>query len=160
MNSRFCRWLIVSALLITASSAWAQCKPAFGAQNIATLKQQAAHGKAAAQCSLGAMYEDGKGVPQNYAQAVAWWRKAAEQGEAEAQWRLGYMYFNGRGVPQDFAEAYFWNDLAAAGKLDAPFAKDVATFRDAIASHLTPEDLSREQERARKWFEAHQAKPQ
>jgi hypothetical protein len=106
------------------------------------------------------MYVIGQGVPQDYAQAVAWWRKAAEQGEAEAQWRLGYLYFNGSGVPQDFAEAYFWYDLAAAGKLDAPFAKDVATLRDAIASHLTPDDLSREQERARKWFVVHQAKPQ
>jgi len=45
MNSRSCRWLIVSALLITASGAWAQCNPVFGAQNIATLKQQAVHGR-------------------------------------------------------------------------------------------------------------------
>lgn len=35
-----------------------------------------------------------------------------------------------------------------------------AKSRDEAASHLTPADLSREQERARKWFEAHQAKPQ
>ncbi len=122
-------------------------------------RKAAEQGEAKAQTTLGYLYFNGWGVPQDYAQAVAWYRKAAEKCEAEAQWRLGYLYFNGWGVPQDFAEAYFWYDLAAAGKLDAPFAKDVATFRDAIASHLTPADLSREQERARKWFEAHQAKP-
>jgi len=70
------------------------------------------------------------------------------------------LYYKGQGVPQDFAEAYFWLDLAAVGKLDASNANDVATLRDAIASHLTPAELSRVQERARKWFEAHQAKPQ
>jgi hypothetical protein len=65
-------------------------------------------------------------------------------------------YALGHGVPQDFAEAYFWLDLAAAGPLAEWAAKD----RDEAASHLTPADLSREQERARKWFEAHQTKPQ
>jgi hypothetical protein len=63
-------------------------------------------------------------------------------------------------VPEDFAEAYFWFDLAAAGKLDASDMEFAAKHRDEHASHLTPADLSREQERARKWFEAHQAKPQ
>jgi hypothetical protein len=48
----------------------------------------------------------------------------------------------------------------AAGKQDASLAEATAEYRDAIASHLTPADLSREQERARQWFEAHQAKPQ
>src|ERR1035437_9387422 len=103
MNSRSCHWLIVSALVITASGAWAQCNPVFGAQNIATLKQQAVHGKAAAQCSLGVMYEDGKGMPQDYAQAALWYRKAAEQGDARAQVELGILYRAGYGVPQDDA---------------------------------------------------------
>ena len=61
------------------------------------------------------------------------------------------------GVPHDYADAYFWLDLAAAGKLMD--AEQVAKCRDIIASDLTPADLSRAQERARKWFEAHQAKP-
>jgi hypothetical protein len=32
--------------------------------------------------------------------------------------------------------------------------------RDEAASHLTPADLARAQERAREWFEEHQVKPQ
>lgn len=63
-------------------------------------------------------------------------------------------------MPQDYAQAYFWLDLAAAGELDASIAKIDAEYGDRVASHLTPADLSREQERARKWFEAHRAKPQ
>ena len=108
MNSRSCCWLIVSALVITASGAWAQCNPVLGAKNIAALKQQAIHGKAAAQCSLGAMYEDGKGLPQDYAQAALWYRKAAEQGDAEAQFFLGSLYLDGHGVPQDVAQGEAW----------------------------------------------------
>jgi hypothetical protein len=73
---------------------------------------------------------------------------------------LGLLYDVGRGVPQGYAEAYFWYDLAAAGKLDASEVKRIAKFRDETASHLTPADLSRAQERAWKWFEAHQAKPE
>jgi TPR repeat protein len=70
------------------------------------------------------------------------------------------LYDEGQAVPQDYAEAYFWYDLAAAGKQDVSVSKRVAKIRDAIASHLTPADLSREQERARKWFQEHQVKPQ
>jgi hypothetical protein len=42
--------------------------------------------------------------------------------------------------------------------------EQVAHLRDEAATHLAPADLSREQERARTWFEAHfeahPAKPQ
>ena len=38
-----------------------------------------------AQFNLGVMYEDGRGVTQDYQEAVKWYRKAAEQGDAEAQ---------------------------------------------------------------------------
>jgi hypothetical protein len=61
-------------------------------------------------------------------------------------------------VPQDYAEAYFWLDLAAAGKIEND-QEDIAKARDEAASHLTAADLSRVQERARKWFEAHPAQP-
>ncbi len=99
-------------------------------------------------------------MPQDYAEAAAWFRKAAEQGDADSQGMLGALYGTGQGVPQDSAEGYFWLDLAVAGELHATDSKQVAKARDEAASHLTPADLSREQERARKWFEDHPAKPQ
>ena len=43
------------------------------------------------------MYDNGTGVPQDYAQAVEWYRKAAGQGNAAAQYNLGLMYANGYG---------------------------------------------------------------
>ena len=116
---------------------------------------------ALAQSGFGELYNFGQGMPKDYAQAAFWYRKAAEQGDADAQARLGRLYATGRGVPQDYAEAYYWLDLGTAGKqFDASDAEQAAKLRDEMASHLTPADLSREQERARKWFEEHQEKPQ
>lgn len=37
---------------------------------------------------LGALYENGKGVPRDKASAVKWYRKAAEQGNALAKGNL------------------------------------------------------------------------
>ena len=54
-----------------------------------------------AQCNLGWMYANGRGVAQDDEQAVFWYRKAAEQGNAIAQFNLGKMYENGHGVEQD-----------------------------------------------------------
>lgn len=113
---------------------------------------------AKAQHGLGFLYALGQGVPQDYEQAALWYRKAAERGEAQAQFQLGALYDDGLGVPQDYAEAYFWLDLVAAEKLGTSDSKQVAKCRDRAASHLTPADLSRQQERARKWFQEHQVK--
>lgn len=123
-------------------------------------------GDARAQLELGNLCCDGKGVPQDYTQAAAWYRRAAEQGSPWAQYILGGLYDKGQGVSQNYAEAYFWYAMTAsnlghplAGTSFAKLAKGPAEHRDEVASHLTPGDLSREQERARKRFEAHRAKP-
>ncbi len=50
-----------------------------------------------AQFSLGIMYDNGEGVPQDHAEALQWWRKAAEQGYATAQYNIGVMYDEGLG---------------------------------------------------------------
>jgi len=74
------------------------------------------------------------------------------------------LYRVGQGVPQDYVEAYFWFDIAAA-RLPSyqgweKIEKDITKDRDEIAAELNPADLSRVQERARKWFEEHPATPQ
>jgi TPR repeat protein len=129
------------------------------AQAAVWFRKSAERGLAESQSALGFMYEHGYGVPQDYAQAAFWYKKAAEQGDSLAQWCLGSLYDLGRGVPQDYAEAYFWLNLAAAVKIVEVKQEDVAKERDESASHLSPADLSRVQERARKWFEDHPAKP-
>ena len=52
----------------------------------------AEQGEATAQCNLGNMYNDGKGIEKNYGKALEWYRKAAEQGLANAQFNLGRTY--------------------------------------------------------------------
>ena len=52
-----------------------------------------------AQFNLGFMYDEGQGVPQDYAEALKWYRLAAAQGFAKAQFLLGVMYAKGRGRP-------------------------------------------------------------
>jgi len=59
---------------------------------VVKLRKAAEQGDAKAQYNLGAMYDNGRGVPQNDAEAVAWYRKAAEQGEAKAQSDLATKY--------------------------------------------------------------------
>jgi TPR repeat protein len=115
-------------------------------------RKAAEQGAATAQNDLGTLYDHGQGVSQDHSQAAIWYRRAAEQNLAEAQYNLGVLYKHGWGVPQDYEKAYFWLDLAAAKKVEGI---DVDRVRDDAASHLKPADLSRAQERARKWFEDH-----
>jgi uncharacterized protein len=64
-------------------------------------------GVAQAQFLLGTMYENGKGVAQDYREAMKWYRLAAHyEGYAAPLYALGLMYTNGRGVTQDNIHAY------------------------------------------------------
>ena len=65
----------------------------------------AEQGNAGAQSSLGWIYANGEGVPEDDAEAARWYRLAAEQGDYSAQGNLGRLYANGEGVPQDDVEA-------------------------------------------------------
>jgi len=73
----------------------------------------AEQGNTRAQFSLGWMYANGEGVPQDDQEALKWYRRAAEQGDARAQGYLGLMYYEGQGVPQDNQEALKWWGKAA-----------------------------------------------
>jgi hypothetical protein len=55
------------------------------------IKPQAEKGDADAQFILGFMYDEGKGVPQDYPEAAKWYRRAAKQGNKAAQHNLGLM---------------------------------------------------------------------
>ena len=65
----------------------------------------AEQGLAKAQYNLGLMFNNGKGVKQDYLQCVSWYRKAAEQGHAKAQYNLGVAYTLGKGVKRDRLQA-------------------------------------------------------
>jgi TPR repeat protein len=77
------------------------------------LRKAANQGQADAQFLLGARYESGKGITQDYKEAVKWYRMAADQGYARAQLLLGIMYEKGKGTTQDHKEAAKWYRMAA-----------------------------------------------
>ena len=75
------------------------------------------------------MYDNGRGVKQDYIKAVEWYQRAAEQGYAAAQYHLGVMYDNGQGVKQDYIKAVEWYQKAAEqGHAEAQFNLDLLKF--------------------------------
>ncbi len=106
----------------------------------------AEQGNADAQYNLGAMYDQGWGVPQDYAEAVKWYRMGAEQGDVWTQVALGVKYANGEGVPQDYVLAHMWLNLAVAQG-----SKNGILFRDEFAESMTSEQVAEAQRLAREW---------
>jgi len=91
-------------------------------KTIAEWRAAAEEGEAWAQYSLGYLYDNGEGVPEDNATAVKWYTKAAEQGLAKAQFELGYMYSSGRDVPENDATAAKWfSKLAEQGYSEAQY---------------------------------------
>ncbi len=106
--------VIALATLNTAACATVELTPEeIRSVRISGLRARAEQGDLTAQVTLGDLYAEGDGVPQDEAEAVRWYRLAAEQGHAEGQLALGGMYFAGRGVPEDAADGVRWWRLAA-----------------------------------------------
>ncbi|MBC8286952.1 MAG: sel1 repeat family protein [Nitrospinae bacterium] len=112
-------------------------------QALKVLIDDAEKGIVDAQSTLGMMYANGQGVPQDHKEAFKWYRLVAEQGTAleettedklkkknipqalkfltndaengvvDAQIDLGVMYANGQYVPQDDRQSAKWYRLAA-----------------------------------------------
>ena len=111
----------------------------------------AEQGNAVAQNNLGFMYDNGKGVAQDYKEAVKWYTKAAEQGNASAQSNLGAMYDQGKGVAQDYKSAHMWFNITAANG-----NSNAVKNRDIVAKKMTPSQIEKAQDMAREWMAEHQ----
>ena len=83
---------------------------------------------------------------KDYATAVSLLRPLAAQGHARAQFNLGLMYDNGQGVAQDYVRAHMWYNLGAI----SGDSKNASTNRDLIAKRMTPSQIERAQDMARK----------
>jgi hypothetical protein len=83
------------------------------AEAVAAYRRAADSGYAAAQMSLGTMYQDGLGITRDDAQAVTWFRNAAERNYALAEDALGTAYRDGRGIEKDPWQASVWFKKAA-----------------------------------------------
>lgn len=78
------------------------------------LRQKAEAGDANAARALGSAFENGRGVPQDYAAALWWYDTGAKLGSPSAMYDAGLLYDNGRGVPIDRTKAAAYYESAAA----------------------------------------------
>ena len=91
----------VAALAIAAPAA----DDAALAEAAALYGQAAEAGHTRSAVSLGMLYQNGRGVAQDFARARALYEGPAAAGDARAQNNLGLLYVRGHGVPQDYDRA-------------------------------------------------------
>jgi uncharacterized protein len=103
------------------------------------------------QYQLGVIHLGGLGTVQDYSEALRWFRKAAEHGHMGAQLELGQMYATGQGTVTNKVLAHMWLNLAATGAYGVSNAARNA--RDGLTRKMTPAEIKRAQQLARKWSE-------
>lgn len=122
------------------------------------LRPLAERGDAKAQAAFGWLYKKGNGVRQDYKEAIKWYRLSAAQGDPMGFAELGNAYEEGHGVPQDNVRAHMWLNLAAAFVGGDPWITALLSdivqsqlgSRDRLAAKMTPSQIERAQEMARK----------
>jgi len=152
MSLRFPIALVLSIVCLFVP-AWADYQAGMDAYNrgdYATALREwrplAEQGDPSAQFRLGSLYENGDGIPRDFAKAHQWYEKAAAQGEAKAQFYLGIQSAFGEGAPLDLVQAHMWYSLAAGnGNAHAP------GYRDDLARQMTPAQIAEAHKRAREW---------
>ncbi len=107
-------------------------------------------GNAAAQNSMGVLYENGQGVQKDLVVAAKWYLRSALNGSTDAQFNVGLMYEGGRGVERDYARAYKWFDLATTAGGMRPNVADAITARNRVATKLTAEQVTVAKDLAKK----------
>ena len=145
--------VLVLSVVCLAMPAWADFQAGMDAYNRGDFKTAlrewqplAEQGDARAQFSFGLLYENGDGVPRDYAKARQWYEKASAQGDGKAQLYLGLQSSFGQGVPMDVVEAYMWYSLAADnGNMHAP------GYRNDLSRQMTPAQIAEAKRRAREW---------
>ena len=135
--------------------------PQDSAQAFDWIMKAAKQGDTDAEFFISTCYGEGWGVAKDNGQEMAWLRKGAEQGHFNSQFMLGRAYAAGMdGVCRVWTTRKpisGWTLLV--GEVARRERKEALKRRDKAATQLTPADLSRVQERARKWSEDHAAKP-
>ena len=127
MISRLQIFNLVSMALL-AASIWAWSANGVAAPQMSN-ESEALH-------SMGGRYEDGDGVPQDYAKAREYYEKAGEMGNARALSRLGTMYRTGLGVPKDLERAigYYQRSVSLGFKWSQKFLDEALAEQGALAA--------------------------
>lgn len=89
-------------------------KSPFTARKIKKISQAAELGIAKAQCDLGIMYIDGKGLKKDYKQGIFWLTKSAGQGWRDASYNLAMLHRYGIGFEKNIEKAIYWYKKANA----------------------------------------------
>lgn len=110
---------------------------------------KAQEGDAAAQVTVGEIFEKGLGVSADYQAAAQWYEKAATQGNFQAQLNLGHLYEKGLGVPQSKEAAMRWY-RKSAGLEDAGLQFSPAVDAKTIANQEELANLRTEVEQSRR----------
>lgn len=105
------------------------------------------------QYALGALYEKGQGVKQDYTEALKWYGMAAENGAALACANLARLHENGLGAAKDNVEAYKWYALAGTGHADWD------EHKKQLVAQLSKDQLNDAQQRVAAWQKQHPSKP-
>jgi predicted nuclease with TOPRIM domain len=124
---------------------------AFDRSNYATALKvwlpQAEAGDAAAQNTVGEIYEKGLGTEPQYDLAAKWFERAAEQDYARAKINLGYLYEQGLGVPSDPLKALnLYREASGFQETLAVDQSDLIAAQEAELSALKQSVAEREAE--------------
>jgi TPR repeat protein len=148
---------VMTMVALNVGAVWAgpydEGNDAFNRGDFAAAAKQfrlvAVQGDARGQAGLCTLYEDGSGVSQDYTEAVKWCRLAAAQGNWAAQIDLCRLYIHGKGIPQDYVRAHMWCNLASALPGSESNSRSASGLRDALSTHMTPEQIAEAQKLAR-----------
>jgi TPR repeat protein len=100
----------------------------------------------------GEAYDDGRGVPQDFAAAAYWYRLAAERGYPPAQLALASYYARGVGVAEDIIQGYVWANRSASGMVPGTLEyRSAVELRDYFRFKLTAEQMAQAQRLATGW---------
>ena len=106
----------------------------------------ATQGDALALLLLGLMFDEGKGVAQDYIKAVKYYSLSAEMGNAAAQNNLGLMYAQGQGVKKDYVLAHMWFNLSFSNGSD-----NGLDGRKMVEQKMSRTQIEKAQEMAKNW---------
>jgi TPR repeat protein/transglutaminase-like putative cysteine protease len=114
-------------------------------QAVQWYRKAAQNGSSVAMNNLGDMYENGVGVPQDFAEAMNLYRQAAALSEGVAFRSLASMWSSGKAGKIDLRQAYLYYLLAA--KIENKIAEEAS----ALKQKLGADDLRALEAEAEKW---------
>jgi hypothetical protein len=121
------------------------------AEAVRWFRSAAESGHVKATNALGFMYEEGRGVPQNYREAHSLYFAAIKKRDPDAMVNRGLMFAKGLGVAADQLQAYVHFLLAAAYAKDNETRTEAVRLRDEAAGKLSPPQINQGQALADKF---------